>query len=73
MAATIVVTPNRWFARSDKSGQYRIADVPPGKYTLVAWHKSAGFFRKSIVVETGHDSEADFLIPLGEPAEEIKH
>jgi plastocyanin len=73
MAATIVVTPNRWFARSDKSGQYRIEDVPPGKYTLVAWHKSAGFFRKSIVVESGHDSVADFLIPLGEPGEEIKH
>jgi hypothetical protein len=67
------VTPNRWFARSDKSGQYRIEDVPPGKYTLVAWHKSAGFFRKSIVVESGHDSVADFLIPLGEPGEEIKH
>lgn len=72
MAATVVVTPNRWFARSDKSGQYRIEDVPPGKYTLVAWHKSAGFFRKSIVVESGHDSVADFLIPLGEPDEEIK-
>ena len=73
MAATIVVTPNRWYARSDKSGQYRIEDVPPGKYTLVAWHKSAGFFRKSIVVENGHDSVADFLIPLGEPGDEIKH
>jgi plastocyanin len=72
MEATLVVTPNRWYARSDKSGRYRIEDVLPGKYTLVAWHKSAGFFRKSIVVETGHDSVADFLIPLGDPAEEIK-
>lgn len=72
MAATIVVTPSRWFARSDKSGQYRIEDVPPGKYTLVAWHKSAGFFKKSIVVESGHDSVTDFFIPLGDASDEVK-
>jgi plastocyanin len=64
MAATIVVTPNRWYARPDRNGQFRIAKVPPGHYTLVAWHKSAGFFRKSVDVEEGHDSVADFFIPL---------
>ncbi len=64
MAATIVVTPNRWYARADGSGRYRIPDVPPGQYTVVAWHKYAGFFRKTIVVEAGHDSVADFFIPL---------
>src|SRR6516165_6146456 len=53
MAATVMVTPNRWYARPDAAGQYRIPGVPPGQYTLVAWHKSAGFFRKLIVVESG--------------------
>ena len=66
MAATIVVAPNRWYARSDRTGQYRIPDVPPGKYTIVAWHKAAGFFRKSILVEAGRDSVADFFIPINE-------
>jgi plastocyanin len=69
MSATIVVTPNRWYARSDRVGQYRIPDVPPGKYTIVAWHKTAGFFRKSIVVETGRDSVADFFIPIDKDPE----
>jgi plastocyanin len=64
MAATIVVTPNRWYAQPDRAGQYQIPDVPPGQYTLVAWHKTAGFFRKQIVIEAGHDSVADFLIPI---------
>lgn len=64
MAATVVVTPNRWYARPDRAGHYRIADVPPGKYTVVAWHKSAGFYRKSIVVEQGRDPSIDFLIPI---------
>ena len=64
MAATVVVTPNRWYARPDRNGQYRIPDVPPGQYTIVAWHKSAGFFRKTVVIEDGRDVTADFFIPL---------
>lgn len=64
MAATVVVTPNRWYARPDRAGHYSIPDVPPGKYTVVAWHKSAGFYRKSIVVEQGRNQSIDFLIPI---------
>jgi plastocyanin len=68
MAATVVVTPNRYFTRPDPSGLYRIENVPPGQYTLVAWHKSAGFFRKPILIEAGRDSAADFLIPIEDDA-----
>lgn len=64
MEATIVVTPNRWYARADGKGQYRITGVPAGQYTVVAWHKYAGFFRKTITIESGHDAVADFFIPL---------
>lgn len=64
MSATIVVTPNRWYARVDRNGHYEIPDVPPGQYTVVAWHKSAGFFRKAIVVDAGHAGVADFFIPI---------
>jgi plastocyanin len=66
MESTVVVTPNRWYARSDRSGQFQIHDVPAGTYTVVAWHKSAGFFRKSIVVDAGHDAVANFFIPIGD-------
>ena len=62
MEATIVVTPNRWYAVRS-AGQYHIRGVPPGQYTVVAWHKAAGFFRKTIEVEAGHAS-ADFFIPI---------
>ncbi|HZP04821.1 MAG TPA: carboxypeptidase regulatory-like domain-containing protein [Terracidiphilus sp.] len=64
MAATIVVTPNRWYARPDRTGQYRIDNVPPGQYTVVAWHKTAGFFRKTIVVRADQNESADFFIPV---------
>jgi plastocyanin len=66
MAATIVVTPNQWSARPDPSGKFRIPDVPPGRYTVVAWHKAAGFFRQSILLGAGRDAIADFFIPFGE-------
>jgi plastocyanin len=73
MAATIVVTPNRWYARPDRMGNFRIPNVPPGQYTVVAWHKSAGFFRKSIVIEEGRDAVVDFFIPIdADPKPESK-
>jgi plastocyanin len=64
MAATVLVTSNRWFARPDSAGHFRIPNVPPGQYTVVAWHKSSGVFRKKITVEAGHDATATFFIPL---------
>jgi plastocyanin len=66
MTGTIVVTPNQWGVRVDASGQYTLSDVPPGKYTVVAWHKTGGTFRKSIEVTAGRDSEANFFVPLAE-------
>ena len=68
MAATVVVTPNRWFARPDANGHYRIPDVPPGRYTVVAWHKSAGFFRKTVSVGEREQGTADFFIPIDDMA-----
>jgi len=68
MAGTIVVTTNRFYARPDAAGQYHIPDVPPGQYTVVAWHRTAGFFKKQITIEAGHDASADFFIPLEENA-----
>ncbi len=64
MAATIVVAPSRYFAQPDHNGPYRISNVPPGHYTLVAWHKSAGYFRKPVDVTADQSVSADFFIPL---------
>ncbi len=64
MAATVVVAPSRFFAQPDRNGQYHIPNVPPGHYTLVAWHKSAGYFRKPIDVTAEQSTTADFFIPL---------
>ena len=64
MAATVVVTPNQWNARAGRDGHFSLRDVPPGTYTVVAWHKAAGFFRKQIEVVAGRGTSIGFLIPL---------
>jgi len=64
MAATIVVTPNRWNTMGDRAGKFALNDVPPGEYTLVAWHKTAGFFRQPVRITAGQDVKTEFLIPL---------
>jgi plastocyanin len=72
MSATIVVAPNRWAARADEAGAFTLKDVPPGTYTIVAWHKAAGTFRKSLVVGESGNAEIDFTLPYIEP-QEAKH
>jgi plastocyanin len=72
MTATIVVTPNRWNTRAGRDGRFELEDVPPGQYTIVAWHKAAGFFRQSVTVETGRNGHIEFLIPVDENGQKLK-
>lgn len=39
MEAFILVLQNPYFAQPDSSGQFRIANVPPGEYVLKAWYR----------------------------------
>lgn len=66
MSATVVVTPNCWSTRPDNSGNFSLANVPPGRYTITAWHKAAGFFRQSIEVSANATSKLVFVIPFNE-------
>jgi plastocyanin len=66
MTATIVVAPNKWSTGVDSDGQFELKDVPPGKYTIVAWHKAAGFFRQTVEVAAGREERVEFLIPIDE-------
>jgi plastocyanin len=68
MTAAIVVTPNRFGVKADESGRFVLPQVPPGKYTIVAWHKTAGYFRQEIQVTEKGRSGVEFLIPLDESA-----
>jgi hypothetical protein len=67
MAATIVVAPNRWATQADENGAFALKDVPAGTYAVVAWHKTAGTFRKTVTVDGASPAEANFTLPYIEP------
>ncbi|HEV8255285.1 MAG TPA: carboxypeptidase regulatory-like domain-containing protein [Vicinamibacteria bacterium] len=61
MSAFILVFAHRYFAVTDAEGRYRIDDVPPGTYTVVAWNE--GQPRESRSVRVGEEGvEADFVL-----------
>lgn len=63
MAASIVVTPNKWAAKPSSGGAFTLPDVPPGRHSVVVWHPSAGSFRKNVDVGAGA-VQLDFEIPV---------
>jgi len=62
MSAHILVFGHRYFAVTDEDGSYRIPDVPPGTYTVVAWHESDRPESRRVVVGDGADAELNFVI-----------
>ena len=60
MAGYVVVSPTPYFAVSDKSGAYKIENVPDGSYTVTAWHEGAKNSSKPVAV--AGDTKADFTL-----------
>lgn len=60
MSGYIVVSPTPYFAVTDKSGNYKIDNVPDGSYTVTAWHEGAKNSSKPVTVSG--DTKADFTV-----------
>ena len=60
MSGYVVVSPTPYFAKTDKSGEYKIENVPDGSYTVTAWHEGAKNLSKPVTV--AGDSKADFTL-----------
>ncbi len=63
MSAFILVFAHRHFAVTDDEGRYRLDNVPPGTYTVIAWNESApSESRRIMVPESGGDVEVNFAL-----------
>jgi hypothetical protein len=60
MAGYLVVSPTPYFATTDKTGAYKIDNVPDGAYTVTAWNEGAK--NKSNPVNVAGDATADFTL-----------
>jgi plastocyanin len=62
MNAYIVVLGNSFFDMPDKSHEYAIDGLPPGKYKVKAWHPRLGSKLQIVEVKAGQKTTADFSL-----------
>jgi plastocyanin len=64
MRAVVLVLDTPAFTMPSGDGRYAIAGVPPGEYTLVAWHERAAPIRRKVRVSAGGTAVEDVDIPI---------
>lgn len=60
MNAYVAVVSNPYFAVSNTTGTFQIDKVPPGTYTIQAWHEKFGPLTKTVTVKAGAVATVDF-------------
>jgi len=66
MNAYIGIVSNPYFAISNAMGNFQIDKVPPGTYTIEAWHERFGLVSKMITVKPGVPTTFDFTFASNE-------
>jgi plastocyanin len=64
MHCVVLVLQNPYFATTDENGDYKIPNIPPGTYTIKAWHERLPADEKQIVVPTNGEVRADFTLTI---------
>jgi len=62
MNAFILVFSHPFFAVTDEEGRYRIENVPPGTYSVVAWNEGLSSESRPVTVLDGGAAELDFTL-----------
>ena len=60
MHGWLVATPNPYFAVTDTSGNFKLADVPAGSYTVEVWHEKLGKSTQKVTVKAKEDAKVNF-------------
>ena len=60
--ASVALEGTPWHATSDENGQYRIANVVPGRYTISASRIGYAKVSQSVTVASGQDATVDLVL-----------
>jgi hypothetical protein len=60
MLGWVAVMPSPFFGVTDANGVTKIDNVPPGKYTVEAWHETLGKQTKEVEVKAGQTAKVAF-------------
>lgn len=61
MSAWAGVLPHPYFAVSGSDGRFLLPALPPGTYTLAAWHEACGTLTRTVVIRPGRPAVVEFL------------
>jgi plastocyanin len=64
MNCIVLVLENPYFASTDEQGNYKIRDVPPGRYKMKAWHERLPAEEREITVPTNGEVRVDFVLGI---------
>jgi plastocyanin len=62
MSAFILVFSHPYFAMTDSDGRYRLDDMPPGTYNVIAWNEGASSDPSSVTVPSAGVAELDLTV-----------
>lgn len=60
MEGWLVATPHPYFSVTDKSGNFKLTDVPPGTYNVEVWHEKLGKTAQKVTVKAKEDAKVNF-------------
>jgi plastocyanin len=63
MSAWIIAVDHPYYAVTDATGKFTIADVPAGTYTVEFWQEKLGIQTKQVTVAASGTTTADFAYP----------
>ena len=61
MRSYIAVFKHPFFAVSGQDGSFDLHNLPPGEYTVQAWHEKLGSLRQKVTVAAGEAKKMDFV------------
>ena len=60
MHGTLAVMPNSYYAVTGAGGTFSLANLPPGKYTITAWHESYGEQSREVTISGSETHTINF-------------
>jgi plastocyanin len=72
MAASILVVPNRHFAKVKPDGSFEISDIPGGKRKVVAWAPGSRMHVQWVELNGGETADVDFKLESKLPGHKNK-
>ena len=60
MHGNFAVLKNSHYAVSSEDGSFKLPNLPPGKYTVTAWHESYGEKTQDVVISRQRNQDRQF-------------